>query len=63
MPPREAQSAAELRARAARVRRLTQAFEHDESAPRLRALADDLEAQADALEAEVKTNEGSERSF
>jgi hypothetical protein len=50
VPPSEDQSVAELRARAARVRRLAETFQHDESAPRLRALADDLQARADALD-------------
>jgi hypothetical protein len=35
-----------------RARRLAEAFEHDEAAARLRALADDLEAQANVLEAD-----------
>ena len=55
MPPSDKPSAAELRARAARVRRLARDFEHDESAPRLRAYADELEAQAKVLEAEDKS--------
>ena len=49
-------SAAELRARAARARRLAETFQHDELAPRLRALADDLQARADALEGAVAGN-------
>ena len=56
VPPSPEDSAAELRARAARARRLARAFEHDESAPRLRALADDLQARADALEGAVARN-------
>jgi hypothetical protein len=52
MSPRETQSAAELRARATHVRRLARHYEHDEAAARLRALADDLEAQANVLEAD-----------
>jgi hypothetical protein len=52
MSPRETQSAAELRAEATRARRLAEAFEHDEAASRLRALADDLEARAHVLEAD-----------
>ena len=55
MSPPEGQSAAELRAEVARVRRLANIFQHDESAPRLRALADELEVQAEALEAEDKS--------
>ena len=49
VPPSEDQSVAELRARSARARRLAEIFQHDQSAPRLRALADDLQARADAL--------------
>jgi hypothetical protein len=53
MSPRETQSAAELRAESARVRRLARAFEHDESAPRLRALADELDARAAELDTDA----------
>lgn len=52
MPPSDEQSAAELRAKAARARRLAETINHDEAAPRLRALADELEAQAETQEAE-----------
>jgi hypothetical protein len=55
VPPSDDQSAAGLRARAARVRRLARDFEYDELAHRLRASADELEAQADTLEAEDKS--------
>ena len=51
VPPSDAQSAAELRARAARVRQLARTFENDEAAPRLRAYADELDKRAHALEA------------
>jgi hypothetical protein len=57
VPPSVEQSAAKLRAQAARERRLAEAFEQDESAPRLRALAEALEAQADALDAASKYDE------
>jgi hypothetical protein len=40
------QSAAKLRARAARARRLAEDFQYDEAAPRFREWADALEAQA-----------------
>jgi hypothetical protein len=53
VPPSDEQSTAELRARAARARRLAETFQYDESAPRLRALADDLQARADPLEGAV----------
>jgi hypothetical protein len=54
--PSPKDSAAELRARAARARRLAETFRHDESAPRLRTLADELQARADALEGAVAGN-------
>lgn len=55
MPPPDDRAAAELRAKATRARRLAEAFRHDKSAPRLRALADKWEMQADTLEAEVQS--------
>jgi hypothetical protein len=58
VPPSDELSAAELRARATRVRRLARDFEHDEAAPRLRALADELDKRADALEAAAQDDEG-----
>jgi len=57
VPPSDELSAAELRARATRVRRLARDFEHDEAAPRLRALADELDKRADALEAAAQDDE------
>jgi hypothetical protein len=54
VPPSDDRSAAELRARAAHIRRLARDFEHDEAAPRLRALADELDKRADVLEAAAK---------
>ena len=50
MPPSDEQSAADLRMRAFHARRLARDFERDEAAPRLRALADELEAEAEAIE-------------
>jgi hypothetical protein len=57
VPPSDDQSAAELRARAARVRQLARTFENDEAAPRLRAYADELDKRAHALEAAVKRDD------
>jgi hypothetical protein len=51
VPPSDDRSAAELRARAAHIRRLARDFGHDEAAPRLQALADELDKRAHALEA------------
>jgi hypothetical protein len=47
-----------LRARAERVRVLARSVAHDEAAPMLRAFADELEAKADALEAQHARNPG-----
>lgn len=48
MPPPE--FAPRLRAKAKRARQLAAYFEHDEAAARIRALADELEARAEALD-------------
>jgi hypothetical protein len=55
MPPADEQSAAELRVRAARARRLARYLAGDDAEEALLALADELEARADALEAENKS--------
>jgi hypothetical protein len=48
------EKSAALRARAARARWFARALEYDEAGPRLRALADKLEAEATALDAAGK---------
>jgi hypothetical protein len=53
----EDQSAAKLRAQAARGCRLAEAFQYDEAAPRLRALADKWAEQSGASDAEVKSDQ------
>jgi hypothetical protein len=57
VPPFDQQSAAELHARAVRVRWLADHFGHDEAGPRLRAMADELEAEAAALDVAGKNDE------
>lgn len=55
VPPSDKRSAAELRAEAARARRLGRYLEPDEAPQRLHGYADELEAQAKAVEAEDKS--------
>jgi hypothetical protein len=47
-----------LRARAERVRMLARSVAHDEAAPMLRAFADELDAKADALDAQQTGSPG-----
>ena len=55
MPPSDEEFVAELRAKAAHARRLARYVIDNEAGGRLQAFADELEAQADALEAEDKS--------
>jgi hypothetical protein len=52
VPSSDRQSVAELHARAAHARRLARYIEPHEASQRLRDYADELEAQAEAIEAE-----------
>jgi hypothetical protein len=52
VPSPDRQSVAELHARAAHARRLARYIEPHEASQRLRDYADELEAQAEAIEAE-----------
>lgn len=55
VPPSDKRSAAELRAEAAHARRLARSIEPHEASRRLNEYADELEAQAKALEAKDKS--------
>jgi hypothetical protein len=55
VPPSDKRSVAELGAEAARARRLARYLGPDEASQRLHDYADELEAQAKAVEAEDKS--------